>query len=664
MNMKKRKTGPRAEIYNTRLDQDAATRKDKYPSLRNKAGELSIDAWVTDEVAPHKDLSSTVKSLVLTQGRRLSETTFFMSLYANCDFMQPFNAGQSAGIGGFASAVDATSQMPRMSNNLLRVCTDSLAGKLIQSNSRVVMSTRMGDFSLWQKARKMELAIEGEFAKMKLYKEVKQVAVDAINSGDGFLKLYPDYDGKGICCERVFPNEVFVDELEAAYGAPTKMYQLRYARKENIMAWYPDKAEIIKKAGTTIPPRFGWTLYQPGMVEIYEGWALPVGNRPGRHIIAVSSGVLFEEPWNHPFFPIIRFKAGDRPFGWYGAGYTEQVAATQIDLNKTLTIMQKAAQLGIAPYWVVPEGSNINLDHLTNRSGHIVATSGAAPVWSTNQPFHPAAVQYIEMLKAMIQQFFGMNEMETTGQLPVNRLDSEPALREFQDMGTARHTILLERWQEFFVEVGERVLMLGQDIAKKNGSYPVMAKKGYGRAMSLDWSDLSIANDSYLMNCAPSNILPMTTAGKVQKIQELKTDGLISPAMAARASMGPADIQAIMNEVSADEDDIDRLIEQLSEKEYREPSTLQNLPRALERVTSARLEFANLGATDDVLRYFDKYLADAKSLTTMMQNQLAGVLNGTPQSAPNAPGQPLAAAPSQPTAGSQPAAAPGAPAAA
>jgi hypothetical protein len=588
----------------------------------------------------------------MSQGRRIWESTFFMSLFANSDFMSPYwgGSGAASSLGGDAGISGDNDSMPRMANNLIKVCTEALAGKLIQSNSRVVFQTRQGDFGEWMKARKLEMAVEGEFARMKLYREIKQVAEDAIVVGDGYLKLYKDFDGKGICCERLFPNEIFIDELQAAYGMPMQMYQLRYARKDDIYAWYPDKKEIIQKAGTTLPPRFAWTLYQPGMVEIYESWSLPTGVRPGRHVISLSSGCLLDEEWTHPYFPIIRFKASDRPFGWYGSGFVEQVASTQIDLNKTLNVMQRAAHLGIAPYWVIQEGSSISIDHLENRSGHVVQTNSAAPQWVTNPPFHGEAVQYVEMLQQMIMTYFGLNEMETTGQLPIDRLDSKQALIEFQNMGSVRHTLLLERWQEFIVDVGERVCMIASDIAKEFGSYPLMVKKAYAKSVQLDWKDLDLPRDSYMMSAAPSNLLPITQAGKAQKIEDWAAGGLLTQAQAARALMGGADVNALLNEIAADEDDIDRLIEQFAEyKEYREPTAIQNLPRALQRVAQARLEYANLGAPDDVLALFDRYLAEAKDLITMLTPPPppAGVPpNGTSPSSnqPGGPGGPSASA--------------------
>lgn len=587
---------------------------------------LGMNQWIISET-PGKYLVQMVKTLVTAQQRRLWNNASYMSIYANTDFMAPMsNVNQ-----------DVRSPMPRMAYNVVKLCTDSLTGKLIQGNSRVSMLVNEGSWKDSRKARKIEAAIEAEWRRAKFYQEAARVATDAINVGTGWLKMYIADDGKCIDVERVYPNEVFVDEQEAAFGKPTKLYQMRYMTKDSLVALYPDKAEIIMKAATAQPPRFGWALYSPGMVEVCEGWALPVGNRKGRHVIGMTSGELLDEEWDECFFPLIPFRAADMPFGWYGQGYVEQVMGAQIALSRLINIMEMGAKLGIAPYWVVPEGSGINIKHLNNTPGHIVETTGEAPQWVTNPPFHPEAVQYASMLEGFITQFYGMSSMETTGQSPVDRLDSKPALRAFEDMSQTRHTMLLDRWEAFTVDCAERTIMLAGQIAKAQGSYPVMTAKTWQNGMSLDWSDLSLKKDAYVIQPAPANFLSNTVAGRLQNITDIQSTGLVSQAQAQKMLKGAPDVDALLNEATASEEDIDRLIEQFIDGEYRAPSSLQNLPRALIRIKDSRLQFANQGAPEKILNLFDRYLSEASDLIQSLEpspQTTAGITNGNAAASP------------------------------
>lgn len=645
------------------VNKGRAERTDQLPKRNSAAykgdyrqGDLGESEWiVADTHSVAKLVTETGKTLCVNQGYRLWDNTRFLSMYSNTDFMTPYFGGGASG---------DTTPMPRMTYNVIKICTDTLVGKLIQSNSRVVLQTTGGDFLDWQKARKIELAIEGEWNTMRFYKHAAKVALDGITCGTGWLKLWKE-DNK-IWCERIYVNEMFVDEVEAAYAQPTKLYQVRYIKKDTLLAQYPASRDIIQKASTINPPRFAWTLFTPGLVEVWEAWALPIKDsagtttRKGRHVLALNTGTLRDEEWTDMFFPVIPFRAGDKPFGWYGQGYIEQTMATQIDLNKTLNVMQKAAHLGIAPYWVVDEGSSINIRHLTNRVGHVVETNSTDPKWVTNPPFHPDAVKYVQQLEQMIMQYYGMNEMETGGQTPLNRIDSAKALREYQDMGATRHTMLLERWEEFFIEVAKRTIMLARQIAKESGKgYPVIAKKDYQTAIHLDWKDLDLEADSYTMSVGVANMLSRTPAGRMQDIQDMKAAGLLTPEQAIRLMRGPPDIDAVVNEASALDDNIDYTIAEIIDNDnYVPPTTFNVTPATVARMTNARLEYQNRKAPESVLKWFDRWIADAQSVIQMLQPppqppmgamggpDTAGAPNGQPS-----PSSPPGAAPSGPAPG-------------
>lgn len=583
-------------------------------SRKGVIGDTNGSLWITEEgdAKTAKCLVQTLKNIVTAQGTRLYENMLFLSMYANKDFMQGFGAhGTGNPLDDFA---------PRMSDNQIRLHTDTLAGKLIQGNSRINMMTAMGDWHTWNVARKAEQALEGEWARMRLYREAQKVCVDGIVTGTGWLKLYVSDDGEKVQCERVFPSEVFVDHLEAAFGPPRKLYQMRYVGKDVLASLYPDKLDIISTAAIANTPRFAWTLYSQGMVEVIEGWALPVGDRPGRHVIALANGCLLDEPWDEGYFPLIPFKPGDSPFGFYGQGFVEQTMAAQVDLNATLDVMQKSAHLGIAPFWIVQEGANISGKHLDNIPGHIIETSGADPKWLTNAPFHQAAPVYCQMLRQIIGDYYGANSLETGGQLPVNRLDSKKALRAYEDIAATRITTLTERWStDFFVDVAERTLMLAGQIAKNKGAYPVLVQRDFKAAIQLDWADLKLQRDEYLMRPAPTNFLSSQPSGKLQDIQDIMSAGLITQMQGQRLMQGPPDIQAALAEATATEDDLDELIEEVVEHgEYRPPITLQDLPRGIKRVSDARLQYRTLGLPDEKLALFDRWLAAATSLLQTM----------------------------------------------
>ena len=553
----------------------------------------------------HVGIPSTIRRIIDDQRGRLWDNTKFMSMYANFDMFNA-NAGGAQG---------KSKPMPRQTSNKAKVYGDTLAGKLVQSNSKITALTNGGSWKAFRQARKIDAALEAEFRRGGLYKEASKVAIDAINTGTGYLHIYRDYDANKICFERWFPNEVFVDSLDGLYGQASMMFRMRFVKRENALALWgdtPETREIIERAPAPSAPPFAWTMYQHGMIELFEAWALPTGNRKGRHVLCFQSGCIVDEEWKHEHFPVAVFRASEAPLGWYGQGLLEQAASAQIMMNFILEIMGQSAKLGVAPFWVVAGGADVSLKQINNMPGHIVTSSGPPPQWVTNKPFHEAAPAYVQFLDNQIKSLYGINEIESGGDPGFNRVDSDPALVQLQDLWMARHTIMLKNWsEEFFLDVGKRTMMIAKDIAREKGSYPVLSKRARS-TMVLDFKDfLDLAADEYTLQMAPESALPVTAAAKRKVIVELKNEGLISPERALGMLTGPPDLEAATLEITAFDDDADRIIELLMSGETPDVSSLSKLDLVIPRVRAAAVSGLNYGMPVHIEQNFTNWLADA-----------------------------------------------------
>lgn len=241
------------------------------------------------------------------------------------------------------------------------------------------------------------------------------------------------------------------------------------------------------------------------------------------------------------------------------------------------------------------------------------------------------------MLRQIIADFWGNNSMDTGGDVPINRIDSKKALKEYQSLGASRITAVLERWtQDFFLDAAERTFTLAKRIAKDKGAYPVLVQDTYKKAVQLDWKDLDMDRDAYLLTPAPANLLSNTPAGKTDDIKELMDAGLINQKQGQRMMQGPDDINAVLSESSATEDHIDWIIEQVVEHgTYTPPSSVQDLSRALVRISDAILQYETLGLEPEKLDLFAQYLEEAQDIMqqTMQEHAPAEVpsaLTGAP----------------------------------
>jgi hypothetical protein len=241
------------------------------------------------------------------------------------------------------------------------------------------------------------------------------------------------------------------------------------------------------------------------------------------------------------------------------------------------------------------------------------------------------------MLRQIIADFWGNNSMDTGGDVPINRIDSKKALREYQDLGASRITSVLERWtQDFFLDAAERTFTLAKRIAKEKGAYPVLVQDTYKKAVQLDWKDLDLQKDAYLLTPAPANLLSNTPAGKTDDIKELMDAGLITQKQGQRMMQGPDDINAVLSESSATEDHLDWVIEQIIEKgHYISPTSVQDLSRGLVRISDASLQYETLGLEQSKLDMFAQWLEEAQDIMQQMMAQHSPA--GAPPALPGAP---------------------------
>ena len=183
----------------------------------------------------------------------------------------------------------------------------------------------------------------------------------------------------------------------------------------------------------------------------------------------------------------------------------------------------------------------------------------------------------------------------------------------------------MERWtNDVFVDAARRTLMLARRIAKRNGSYPVLIKDTYKKAIQLDWAELDLDADAYRLTPAPSNMLSASPAGRLDDIKELMASGIITQKEAQRAMQTAGDIDALIGEATATETDLDYVIEQIVEKSVLiPPDSTQDLQRGLVRISDAKLMYRTLGLPDEKLMLFDDWLEQAQDVIqdTIAQTQ-------------------------------------------
>jgi len=105
----------------------------------------------------------------------------------------------------------------------------------------------------------------------------------------------------------------------------------------------------------------------------------------------------------------------------------------------------------------------------------------------------------------------------------------------------------------------------------------------------IEWKDVNLEEDQYVMKIFPTSSLSQTPAGRLQDVQELLQAGFISKEDGLRLLDFP-DLERTLSLDNAAVEDIESVIDQMIEKgEYEPPEQYQNLVYGIKKVQSAYL---------------------------------------------------------------------------
>lgn len=618
-----------------------------------KQGDTYPNAWWT---APDATIAQAVwakfKRVRDDQGSRRADFLRFARLYANKDFEQ-FIGGLDSGFLG-----------RRLTFNVSRGCVDSACAKISKSKTRPLILTNKGNASEQKRAKKLTQYLDGMFDQTKFYRHARRMFRDGGIFGTGLLKVFRE--NQEIKVERVFIDELCVDDFDGRNLAPREMHQIKPIAREVLLNLYPDKKdqEAINKAGGHFEFQKNPMAASSNLIAVLESWHLPSGptdeksKTDGRHVISLEGHVLLDEPWKKPHFPFIQFHWNEPVVGWYGEGIVEQLVGIQLEINTTLLRIKESQEVVAIPRVLVAEGSNVNSSHITDEIGGIIRYRGTKPDFTTPIGLTREAYDFLEYLYRKAFEECGVSQLSATSKKPAG-LDSRVALREYQDIETERFVLVAERFQDVAIEAAKMMIELQREIAeeaKEEGKNVEPIKvKGKGFIETINWSEVDMADDSFVMATYPTNFLPRTPEGQLEHIQELIQAGFVDP-QEGMSLLNFPDLQGLFNLRTAARDDVLLLIEQMVEEgEYTPPEPYMDLNLAIRMCQSAYLRGKTDGTPQDRLELLIRFIdacqeiivkasePPANPLTNEAAMQNAGTgappmnMPPPPQGAPGAP---------------------------
>ena len=295
--------------------------------------------------------------------------------------------------------------------------------------------------------------------------------------------------------------------------------------------------------------------------------------------------------------------------------------------------------------------SKVNNKHLTNMIGDIIEWEGEEPKWVAFQSVHPELFQHLERLYSKAYEIAGVSQLSANAQKPAG-LDSGKALREFNDIESERFVLVGQAWEQFHLDAATHMIELAKEIFDETGKFSVNFP-GKKFVEKIDWAEINLGDDEYVMKMFPTSMLSTTPSGKLADVQELMQAGLIDQPNGLRLLDFP-DLESYTSLANAAIDDIEATIEAIVDRgEYNPPEPEQNLDLGIKMMLSSYLKAKNDKVDPDYLEMMRTWMSEARawiqqasappmgppgaSQSPGMPAGGGGMPQGQPQAVPEAP---------------------------
>lgn len=503
-----------------------------------------------------QSVCSVVKTLSEYDSKRMTQMQINARLYGNVSLM---------GVNGLSftrSATAANSVRDRVTYNLVQAAADTVTAKICKNKPKPMFLTSGGGYQMQKRAKLLDRFMEGIFYENKVYDLSPIIFRDGAVFGDGVIHPHIDHDR--IKFERVLVQELFVDHVESFYGYPRQIHRVKSIDRGVAMELWPKSKKEIEEANNSADS-FKTTIQNiADEIQVVESWRLPSGPdaKDGRHIISIPNSVVFEEPWEHQYFPFAFFKWCPRLYGFWSQSLAEQLQNLQSEINKLLWIIQRSMHLAGSFKVLIENGSQIVSETIANDIGALIYYNGTPPQYIVPPAVPPEIYQHLSTLIERGFEQAGVSQLSATSMKPAG-LNSGKALREFVDIESDRFQVIGQNYEKMFLDLVPMTIDLVKKLEdqKQEKGYKIRIP-GKKFIESIDWKYIDLEADEYSCKAFPVSSLPETPEGKLQTIQEYAQAGFIEP-RTARKLLDFPDLEQVENLVNAEEEFLTKMLDRM-----------------------------------------------------------------------------------------------------
>lgn len=522
----------------------------------------------------------------------------------------------------------------RSGENLVLMVVDTLVAQIGKNKPKARPQTRGASWKMRRMAQKLDKFLYGEFIRNRVYEEGKRVFRDACIFGFG--ALFVGVDEGQLFIERVFPDELLVDQMEVvAAGRPRHLYRRRVLPCEVVAATYfshlkgKEREECVEHL-RTVSRSMDYLDYRSvgdGYCVVVEGWQLAIKGSPGRHVVAVQDKIVVDEVYNMEKPPFAFYHWQAPISGFYSPSAVEQCLPYQIRLNEINDVIRDAQDLMGRPRILVAEGSRVNPYEVDNLVARFIKYTGIKPEAVTWPAIAPEIYNERDRQVRICLEQFGLSNLASKSEVPQSaRFDSSAAFREFNAIQDDRLADPAQRYERFYLDLAElMVRVLNDSGAEPKTVWHTGGGAGkHGMMEVIEWKDIDIDEDAYILQLEATSVFDSTPSAIRDELEKQLGMGLITPEQ-YRVELSAPDDQAELSLQAAAAADIRRVISLLEDGEYESPTPIQDLVNGVQLVSLAALNLNQYIADsagerrelEDIKMNFLNWLTEARNLLEM-----------------------------------------------
>jgi hypothetical protein len=237
----------------------------------------------------------------------------------------------------------------------------------------------------------------------------------------------------------------------------------------------------------------------------------------------------------------------------------------------------------------------------------------------------------------------GVSQMSASSKKPAG-LDSGAALREHNDIESERFATQGHAYEQWHLDLARLMVETAKEVYTSSDPRSYEVKVPGSRFLeTIDWKDVRLEDDAYVMQCFPVSSLPKDPAGRLQTIQEYIQAGLIDQRSGKRLLDFP-DLEAVETLQSAVEERILSSLDAIVEGgDFDAPDAYMDLDLARQLALQYINRYATLGLEEERMEELRAWIRQVDDL----QQKAVMLAQAQAQAAPPAPA--LAAPEAQPT---------------